>query len=403
MDKKRKRQEIIVRIICVFLAFGLWLYINNSEDVQKTRVISDVNVELMNEQSLKAFGLAIAPDKKGVKVDLEIQGKAVDIYSAKPESFRVAVDLSKYALKRGENNIYVEIIESPANVVIINSASLKATITVDNLVERNFEITPDIKVKTKSGSFTGEPDIKNKNVTISGAAGTVNKVSKVVAQGEVNDVENDVTQNFALKALDSEGKEVQGLTMNINEVEVYIPVRKAKPVKINVKTTGTLPEDYMLDYINPENNYVEITGSDDVLSKISRIDTSAVDLSKIKSTSNVTVDLIVPSGITIVGENKAVNVKVGVSKKATKEINVKYSIKGLSNEFNIEGNPETVKVVLKGSQETLNKINKDNIKCEINLSEYGEGEYEIDPKVTLPNNDAEIVSVEKVSIKLLKK
>lgn len=402
MDNKQKRHEIIVRIVCVLMAFSLWLYVTNVKNPLKTVTIRNVPVSIQNEQSLKDFGLALVQNQD-LTVDLEVEGPVTEVFTVDKDSFRVAIDLSKYALKKGENKILVDLLDYPSTLTVRNSASLKVTIKVDSLVERSFEITPSIKVTPKTGYYSGEPDIKTKSVTVSGPAETVNKVSKVIATGEINDVDGDINQKFPLKILTADNKELSGLTLSKDDVDVFIPIRKAKPVKVNVKTTGVLTDDYMLDYIIPDNTYVELIGEEDSLKNISYINTSPIDLTKITASTNVSANLEVPDGVLVVNDISKVNVKVGISKKATKEINVIYAFKGLSPDFNVETDQEVTRVVIKGSQDNLNKINKDNIKCEVLLSDYGEGEYEIEPKVTLPNENVELVSVEKVKVKILKK
>ena len=58
MDKgSRKEQTIIVKIICLLLSFGLWLYVSNVENPVRTHEIKDIPVEILNEELKEDYDL----------------------------------------------------------------------------------------------------------------------------------------------------------------------------------------------------------------------------------------------------------------------------------------------------------------------------------------------------------
>ena len=104
MDKRNTKQTLVIKLVCVLLSFGLWLYITNIQSPIRTYTLKDVSVKLLNTQSLKQFGLAISP-KQTFTVDLSLEGDAKDIYSVTKDQFSLTADLGEYALKTGINNI----------------------------------------------------------------------------------------------------------------------------------------------------------------------------------------------------------------------------------------------------------------------------------------------------------
>lgn len=61
-------------------------------------------------------------------------------------------------------------------------------------------------------------------------------------------------------AVDREGKEIKGVTITPNLVEVYIPVNKSIRVPVVPKIFGKPMEGYMISSVNVLPEYVYITG-----------------------------------------------------------------------------------------------------------------------------------------------
>ena len=57
MDKI-KNQNLMAKIICVLLSFGLWLYITNVENPARSYDIKNIPVELVNIDAVKTIAIA---------------------------------------------------------------------------------------------------------------------------------------------------------------------------------------------------------------------------------------------------------------------------------------------------------------------------------------------------------
>ena len=97
MDKSENR-TLIVKIICVLLSFGLWLYVSNVENPLRTYELKNIPVELINEDSLTNSKFAIA-NKQQFTVDLKLEGPSSEVVKVKKEDFKIIADMSTYALK----------------------------------------------------------------------------------------------------------------------------------------------------------------------------------------------------------------------------------------------------------------------------------------------------------------
>ncbi|MGL5244421.1 MAG: CdaR family protein, partial [Sarcina sp.] len=82
MDKKAKNQTLIVKLICLALSFGLWMYILNVENPIREYRLENVPVEIINQDVLKEYNLALVPNQK-LHVNLNLEGPINEVYSVK--------------------------------------------------------------------------------------------------------------------------------------------------------------------------------------------------------------------------------------------------------------------------------------------------------------------------------
>ncbi|WP_406541894.1 hypothetical protein [Clostridium ljungdahlii] len=100
MERKNKRNQILVKICCVIASFILWLYIFNIEDPMRERKIV-VPVTIVNKDALAQSKL-VQIDNQSASISLLIKGNASNVYSVKPSDFKLQSDLNAYVMKKGK-------------------------------------------------------------------------------------------------------------------------------------------------------------------------------------------------------------------------------------------------------------------------------------------------------------
>ena len=167
MVKKVKNKEILIKVLCLLVSFGLWLYINNIENPVSERVITNIPVEILNTQVLAEDGLALSPNQN-VSISLTVSGPTGDIYKINKSQFRIVADLVSYGLKPGENNIPINILNSPSGVNVKNNYP-RAEINLENLQKKTMPIYSEINVKNSTGTYVKNVKISPLSATVEGA------------------------------------------------------------------------------------------------------------------------------------------------------------------------------------------------------------------------------------------
>ncbi|SFB20617.1 CdaR family protein [Clostridium frigidicarnis] len=409
MDNKKQKKDILIKIACLICSFGLWLYISNVENPTVTTKVTDVPIEILNADVLSQYKLSMTPGQT-FKVTLSIEGSASDVYRAKSDQFKLVIDLSTYALKKGDNNLPVEVIQSPNNVNVLRTPEmLKVNIILDDLIEKSVPINIDVDTRTKQGYYVSPAVTDQANAIVSGPAQLVNMVNEVVARGEAKDVAKDTELTLPLIAVDQAGRTVKDVNIKPSSINVVIPIRKSKIVDVNVKTTGEVGISLVLKSIEANPSKIEITGDDSVLKNISSIDTEPIDLSKITTNKDFVAKLKIPDNIRVLNGSDTVSIKVTTDKAATEElqqqdVQSKIQVKGLKEGFNATLEVDTLTVTLKGKSEVLKSIKEEDIVSEIDLTNLEEGDHEVSPKVTVKEGASLVkFTPEKIKVKITKK
>lgn len=404
MDKKSKNQEIVVRIICLILSFGLWLYISNVENPTREYRLDKVPVELTNVNVLKDYMLDLSPNQN-FYITLNLVGPANDIYKVNKDEFKVVVDLSKWVVKKGENNLQVQIVNAPSNVSIKNNGVLTVKIVLDDYLEKNIPIKSDVKVSTKQGVYAQEPRINPINGVVSGPGEFVNKVKYLTVKGEVKSAEQEVNMTLPVVAVDENNTVIEAVKVKPSNAQITIPINKGKIVPINVITKGNIKGGMALKELLAVPDKVELIGDEKILENIKEVDTEAIDLSQITDSTEVNAILKIPPNVNLVLSKNQVNVKIVLAKIITKDYSVNVSIKSIDDGLTAQIEPQTVTATLKGMEDSFANIKTENLKAEVNLAGMKEGEYLIAPIITNSYSDLTLVSStpEKVKVTILKK
>lgn len=387
MDKGSKKEKLIVQSICLLLSIGLWFYISNVENSIRTISISDIPVQLTDVEDLKNVGLALSTNQTFM-VDLKIEGQSSDIYKINKDQFVLEANLGDYALKKGENRIPIKIIDYPSSINIKNTSALTIKVNLDEYKEKVVDVSSEISVSATSGFFVGTPQIEKSEVIVSGAAAQVEKVEKVVVRGTIENVSTDIEKSYNLIPIDKDGQEVKDVSLSEDSTQITIVVSKGKSVPIKVITKGTVPSGKLVS-IKALTSEVEINGPKEVTNTIDEITTTAIDLSEITESKEISVNLLIPDGVTIDHGKNVVTVKIEIEKSTSKEVSVKVNMIGKVEGENYTFSTEEVKIKVYDYEDKLQSINSDTFIAELDLSGLSEGEHELAPKITV-NGDSEL-------------
>lgn len=407
MEKEKKRQ-IIIRISCFIAAFGLWFYINSSVNPIITSTIKEVPVSVINKDVLTQAGLVELPGQQ-YTVDIKIKGPIPDIYQVTKNKIKVEVDMSKYALKKGENAIPVDITNNTNlnNISILNPESVFIKVELDKYMEKSFPIkTDELDIKKEDGYITMTPVLNPSEAVVSGAEEYVKVVTSVQAVGTIKEPSKGIAASVSLKAVDNEKKTITDVTIKPGNTEAVVPVKKIKSVKINVNTTGKVPQNIILNSIVSNIDKIDIAADEKNIDSIKSIDTEPVDLSTINESQSISVKLVIPEGVKNISNTTQVVVSFALDKIVQKNYTVDINFKNLGDTLNSVPDKKSVSIVVQGSEKIVNdSLKNSDFTAVVDLASLTEaGTYSKNIDITMPQGVTKVqADPETVSVTITKK
>jgi len=403
MERKISQNQIFIKICCVVVSFIIWLYVFNVQNPVRQRKI-DVPVKIVNKGELSKSNL-VQVDGGDLQVSLEIKGNASDVFSVKPQDFKLECDIGSYVVKKGENNVPVKIKKQPGNVSVVNNQNLWISINLDSIARKTLPIQLVVEGQTSEGLSAVNPSISVKSAQISGAAEDIDNVQRVVAHYNVKNIKDSAEVYIKLKAEDSSGNNLNNIDINPEQVKAIIPLGKVKSVPIGVKI-GKEPEgDFVIESITSYPDRVYISGDEKIISKVSSINTQPVDLSSISSSGSIKALLNIPPGVSIADGSSYVTVKVNLKDGGKsdnvleKNFNVAIKPLNLNKEYSAQMENQNVYIIVSGNADAVKKLQTDNIECYVDLSSANEGMGDFTVNVKLPEG-VSLISKNPGSVKI---
>ena len=390
MDKLFQNKWAI-RVISLILALTLYFFVNleaNSEqnesrvdpgNASETQVLEDVPLDI----KIDAENYVVSGVPEVVSVTLE--GKRSSLAPiVRLRNFDVIVDLTDY--EEGDHTVTLEYEGLPENVTAYIEPK-EIDVTIESRATEQFGVDIDLvnEDKLPVGYELGEPEIAPETVTLVSSREQIEQVAMVKAFVDVRDLKESIrNKEVPIVVYDAQGNDMN-VRVEPETVTISIPVeRPSKTVDLNLETKGDLPDDIEIKNMEIPSE-IEIFGKKELLSEIDQISTEELDMSKIENSGKQKVALDFPDGITSNDDKVDVDIELEQTKQF-KEVPIEVIGKDESDVRFVKPKDPEIEVTIEGSDETLKKVNEEDVKATIDLSGLEEGEHKVDVQLEGPED-----------------
>lgn len=380
---KNKENDLLIKILSVLISFGLWIYLTNVENPTKSMRIYNVAVRLENQESIEEQDLILLPGQELV-VTLTIEGPASEVYRTTANDFRVVADLEDVALRKGRNEIPIEIVQYPSNINITPSRSVTATVNLDDLVEREVDIVSQFNAVAADGYFALPVILEPARGLIRGPASYVNQVTTLAVRGETTGLTSNYKETLSLVPLGEGNNEIENIEMDPLFSDLSVIVYPTKTVEVNPVTAGTLNPGLDLISVLSNPQSIVVAGPGNVLEQLTRISTARIDLATITETKSIIAGLVLPENVYAVNGDSNVQVTATVEALGTKSVSKDLSVTGLAEGLETSLSSNFVNIRIRGVQTQLDNTTAENITATLDLAGLAEGTHDIKPDIVLP-------------------
>lgn len=307
MMKFARNKDNIAKLTALITAIVLWFVVMNEQNPP-----ADVTYQVpLHIRNVQADHFVSQNDEK---VDITVRGPRSVVASAAVDEFYAYLDMAQLAT--GTHKVKVHVVV-PSSLEIVAIAPDKCNVTLDKMVRQNRKVELAYSGLATEGVRVDAVKTAVEEVTLDGPSLLLARVANIVAHVDLAGKQQDFTEEATIKALDSDGKEVTGITITPDKTVIQgkvISVPVSRKVKVSLRTVGNLPGDLEMKAIDMEEDEVAVSGYRPNVEAIDSIGTKPLNLSTVTDSATIELELDLPEGIT--SETKTIAVTVDVAKKA---------------------------------------------------------------------------------------
>jgi len=392
-------QKILKRIptllLSLFLGLIVWGFAVTSADPVEERIFpSLIQVEMIGQNPT-----LIMTSESSLEMTLTLRApkSILDKLENNQVAIRALVDLS--TLPAGTHTLPVQVQIDTRPVKIISKNPTSVTVTLEQLASESLPIRLITSGEIAIGFQGGPVALSQISTTISGPKSQVEKVKEIIANLDINQARENINRSLLLQAMDENGNTITGLTMTPDRVTVTQSITQRggyRTVVVKVLVTGQVANGYRLTNISAFPAVVTVFSTDpNLVNQLpGYVETFPLSLTGLKDDVDVRLDLILPSGVSVVGD-QSVQVQVGIAtiEGSLTLTNQPVELVNLSPGYKADVSPVTVDVILSGPLPLLDQLTQADIRITLDLSNLTKGTFQLIPTIELRIAEIRVESI----------
>ena len=382
-------------LLAFLMSIFVWVSaVSNADPTQEQAMPSPVTIEIVGQDP----ELIITNDiPTQVNMTLSAPESIWTSLSNDRSLVRAIVDLSDLA--DGDHRVPVQLQIGIRPVKVVEYSPENIDVNLERLSTKELAIDLLRRGSPAVGYLAGEAELETNTVIVSGAQSQVKKVVAVQTTVNLSQIKDEINQVFDLVAVDENGTEVTDVLLEPEGVHVTIPIEQRggyRNVVVKVVTSGAISTGYRVTNISVYPPAVTVFSTDPQLVEDlpGYVETLPIDLSGAKDDQDLQLQLDLPPGITVVGD-QTVEVQVGIAtiEGSLTLSNQKVELDGLNEDLDAVAAPETVDVILSGPLPLLDGMNSRDIRVYIDVTDLEAGTYQRIPQIELNISDLTVESI----------
>ena len=377
------------------LAIAVWVAAVTAADPDEVRAYPyPIKVQVVGQDS----GLIMSGDvPTGVQVTIRAPRSVWDQLTTHTDSVRALLDLSGLGAGEHKLDLQIQVTARPARIVTVSPASV--TVNLEPLVTRTLPLDLSLSGQPATGYQAGDTSLDPKEVVIAGPQSLVESVKRLRVNLNLDGVRESIDQALAIQALDQNNQPVTGITIHPETAQVKLPVSQQggyRDMAVKVIVHGQVASGYRLDNISVFPPVVTVYSSDPTVVNAlpGVVETQPLDLQDVNDNLTTRLQLNLPPGISIVGE-QTVLIQAGVSpiESSLTLSGEKVEVTGLPAGMSAEVSPATVDVILSGPLLLLDTLTRQDVRVTVDITGLDAGTHQLTPKVEVLISNIRVESI----------
>lgn len=382
------KKDSVIKIISVFIAVFIWFLVLDLENPFEERSLSVPLIS--NIEVLRTYNLQLIGSQIPASVDIKIRGRRDNITAVTANDFYVNIDLSEVT-SSGTKTIKVNppkyLGDKDIMITSINPSSV--VLTFERIVGKQYPVNVEFVGKLPAGYELVNFSVDPGNVMLEELESSIEKVEKVVAYVNLDEIGDNSEIIMRGTAIDTNGEVVRQFE---GKIPVIVRFNLAKRLPVVATTRGEPAEDFYLKEIRYSIPEIRALGTRKVLDSLTKIEAEAIDISGKSASFTTPLSLILPEGVTVFNADaEKLSAEVVIDQYVTKNINISASQITIydgdmtgSKIYKVSDEPITI--AIKGRPELVNAVRPSDISVSVQVGGFEKGEHEVPLNIKLPSN-----------------
>jgi YbbR domain-containing protein len=393
------RENSGLAMLSVVLAFGLWIFVTDAENPERTQVpLIDIPIEPV--ELPPDVALADELDPATVRVRVRVEENVLD--SLTKEDFEATVNLQGLPVGTHREDVEVRPLTGRGNLRIVAVLPPQTTVTLAQLASKQVPVDVEMRGAPPSDYSVSLGDQPVETATVAGPQEDVAAVTRAVASVDVEDRTESFESAVKLEPRNQLGNLVQRVSVDPAAIDVKIEIEQqsfSRSLAVSPKLTGQPRQGYNLVGVSADPAVVTVFGPESYINAAAKVDTQPVNINDATEDVIHSVSLDLPPGVTVLG-GVEVTVTANISAAPGQlEFTVPVSVSGLEGDVRVSGSLPSVKVFVFGPLPDLLELNTSDITASVDMSGKDPGTHKVKVQVTVPDGlEVRSVSPEEAEI-----
>ncbi len=406
--KKIIFNNIGLKILALLIAILVWWVVMNIDDPLVKKTINGVSVELRNDDDLIDKGY-IYEVESGSVIAITVWAPESVAKDLKSSDFIAYADLSQLSPLTDTANITIECVKSDvkSDIKEITSKIQVVKLSIDNKQTAEIPVTPVIVGDPAENYVIGDISISQNKIDITGAASVIEKIVRAEIKYDVSNMMQSVNEMVAPVFYDENDNVVDtsAIQLSRNSLRLSVVINPTKWIGVTINPSVTVADDYKMVGYSLSFDQVKIAGTQESLANISAIDlpSDAIELTDVTESQDCVVNLAnyLKASYKIVSGTTELTVHIDIEPMVVKSYIVRRNgivVNNLGDGLEAQIEDSYIEVKVKAIQEVHDSFNMDVLNPNIDLKDYGPGEYEV--PVILSEDSNNYILAENVTVKV---
>lgn len=385
-------RNLTTLLLAFILAVVVWVSAVLTADPNEERIYNR-NVNLVGQAS----NMMLIDNPPGqVRITIRAPRSILSEITNNAALVQAWVDLSGVESGTHTLPVQVRVDATPIRITRIEPQSYE--VALETIISKEFSVQLSVNGDPAIGYRRGNVEISPASVTVSGPESLVNTVQQVIGSLDVAGASETVQTTVALQPVDSDGNIVEDANLSPRLVNVTQPINLLggfRTVVVKVVPVGQLASGYRLTHISVSPPTVTVFSSNPQLvdQLPGYIETQPLDLGDLSDDVDIRMDLNLPEGITLVGE-QSVLVQVGVAAiEGSLTVSLPLEPLGQAPGFDVIISPRLVDVIISGPLPILDALTPSSFRAVVDITGLEEGTYQIQPVVDLVPAEVQVQNI----------